>query len=480
MDGAKLKKNKWGATVTGASKSGGKKKSAASQSAPGRPSTTEGVKKSKIALKRPKTTDGAAKRPDGTGAGAAKKPKSLGSVPTPAAKPSAKPSAAPAKRPGTQFSSVVPALSPQILDVVTTLGFTAMTPVQAAAIPLFLTNKDVCVEATTGSGKTLAFLIPIVEIIMRRDTPLKKTQVGALVIAPTRELTRQIFDVAEFCCKRLESIKPFILVGGTNVDEEAERFISGGGHLIVATPGRLLDFMKRIDEFDVRELEVLVLDEADTLLDMGFENQLNEIIKRLPRQRRTGLFSATQTQQVKALARAGLRNPCSVRVKLANSALDNSKRTTPTTLDSSYITVMPEQKIGQLVAFLAAHPNDKTIVFFATCASVDFFSKVLGELEAVKASGLQVGALHVLHTLTAALFRLSNGCSPPDLSHGPFKRLVLQVEALHGQMVPKRREASYNQVWEQTVLQSLLPQAYSLTPALANTTRTHTRTANTH
>jgi ATP-dependent RNA helicase DDX55/SPB4 len=128
------------------------------------------------------------------------------------------------------FSQVEPKLTAKSLEAIVAFGFTQMTPVQAATIPLFLTNKDVCVEATTGSGKTLAFGIPVFEILSRRDTPFKKHEIGALVVVPTRELAGQIFEVFQKIGVFHDSLRCALLVGGCSVSENVEDFESNGNN----------------------------------------------------------------------------------------------------------------------------------------------------------------------------------------------------------------------------------------------------------
>ncbi|CAM9713132.1 unnamed protein product, partial [Chrysoparadoxa australica] len=297
---------------------------------------------------------------------------------------------------GSPFAACEPALSADILDAVKAMGFTSMTPVQAATVPLFLSNKDVCVEAVTGSGKTLAFLIPILEILLRREAPLRKWQVGAIIVSPTRELASQIFTVLKRFEGYVDGISSLLLVGGTSVAESIQEFKDSGGGVIVATPGRLEDILGNYEVLNVKELEVLVLDEADTLLDMGFQTTLNSILAHLPKQRRTGLFSATQTRRVKDLARAGLRNPTTVSVAVKGTG-GSSTQAVPTSL-KNYCCICPqEKKLGQLVAFLADHvgeKGEKVMVFMMTCAAVDFIGKVLRELTELKSKGVEIMALH--------------------------------------------------------------------------------------
>ncbi|KAK1156389.1 ATP-dependent RNA helicase DDX55-like isoform X1 [Acipenser oxyrinchus oxyrinchus] len=275
-------------------------------------------------------------------------------------------------------------LNEKIFQTLDELGFTHMTPVQSACIPLFMKNKDVAAEAVTGSGKTLAFVIPILEILLRREEKLKKMQVGALVVTPTRELAIQINEVMEHFTKHFPQFRRILLIGGSNPIEDVEKFKELGGNIIVATPGRLEDmFRRKADGLDlassVKTLDVLVLDEADRLLDMGFEASLNTILGYLPKQRRTGLFSATQTQEVENLVRAGLRNPVRITVK-EKGATESSTQKTPARLQNYYTVCRTEEKFNLLVAFLRQHKHEKHLVFFSTCACVEYYGKALEAL----------------------------------------------------------------------------------------------------
>ncbi|XP_063067455.1 ATP-dependent RNA helicase DDX55 [Engraulis encrasicolus] len=280
-----------------------------------------------------------------------------------------------------KWDSLSVKLNENILQTLDELKFTHMTPVQAACIPLFMSNKDVAAEAITGSGKTLAFVIPILEILQKREEKLKKLQVGALIITPTRELALQISEVMERFLQRYPHLRQILLIGGNNPIEDVEKFTSQGANIIVATPGRLEDmFRRKADGLDlagcVKTLDVLVLDEADRLLDMGFEASLNTILGYLPKQRRTGLFSATQTQEVEKLVRAGLRNPVRVTVKEKGVAASNSQKT-PARLSNYYTMCRAEDKFNTLVAFLRQHKHEKQLVFFSTCACVEYFGAAL-------------------------------------------------------------------------------------------------------
>jgi ATP-dependent RNA helicase DDX55/SPB4 len=309
------------------------------------------------------------------------------------------------------FHVVKPPLSSGVLQYVDSLKFHCMTPVQAATIPLFLTNKDVAVQAVTGSGKTLAFLIPIVEMILRRTILLKRRQVGALVLSPTRELARQTYQVACGLCKFASLSEPLLLVGGSSsyrpVAEDLRNFQVLGSDIVVGTPGRVEDVLTRYDALDVYELECLILDEADVLLDMGFDLSLNTILNKLPKMRRTGLFSATGTgggggtsgagsRGIKELMmRAGMRNPVWVNVAIAATQSEQTHKmegdssngeeaasvgkaqATPSSLTNYYLVTPVEEKLSRLVSFLSSHRDEKIIVFFLTCACVEFYGAAL-------------------------------------------------------------------------------------------------------
>ncbi|KAH0625389.1 hypothetical protein JD844_014875 [Phrynosoma platyrhinos] len=280
-----------------------------------------------------------------------------------------------------RWDSLPVQLSPGVLRALEEMGFAHMTPVQSATIPLFMTNKDVAAEAVTGSGKTLAFVIPIIEILLRREEKLRKKQVGAIVITPTRELAVQIDEVISHFTKYFPQFSQCLLIGGKNPMEDIERFKEQGGNIIVATPGRLEDMFRRKSEgldlaSSVKSLDILVLDEADRLLDMGFEASLNTILDILPKQRRTGLFSATQTQEVENLVRAGLRNPVRISVKEKDMAASNTQKT-PTRLQNFYMICKADEKFNQLVHFLRQHKPEKHLVFFSTCACVEYYGEAL-------------------------------------------------------------------------------------------------------
>ncbi|XP_022209763.2 probable ATP-dependent RNA helicase DDX55 homolog [Drosophila obscura] len=278
-----------------------------------------------------------------------------------------------------------PRISDAVLEVIQSFGFRDMTPVQTATIPLLLALKDVSAEAVTGSGKTLAFLVPLLEILQRRhrERPWGPKEIGALIISPTRELARQISEVlAQFLAHEdLEHLNQQLIVGGNSIEEDIATLRKETPCILVCTPGRLEDlFQRKGDDLNlavrVKSLEFLVLDEADRLLDLGFKTSVNNILGYLPRQRRTGLFSATQTTEVTDLIRAGLRNPVLVSVK------EKASVNTPARLQNFYRIVEPEQKFTALLQFLSspATRTGKVMVFFPTCACVEYWAEALPPL----------------------------------------------------------------------------------------------------
>ncbi|KAG6415949.1 hypothetical protein SASPL_123369 [Salvia splendens] len=294
----------------------------------------------------------------------------------------------------TRFSELEPPLSQPVLEAISAAGFEFCTPVQAATIPLLCTYKDVTVDAATGSGKTLAFLLPLVEILRRADPP-KPHQVVGVVISPTRELALQIFKVAEPFIATLSNVRPMLLVGGAEVKADTTKIEEEGVNLLIGTPGRLSDIMEHMDMLDFRNLEILILDEADRLLDMGFQKQVSSIISRLPKLRRTGLFSATQTEAVEELARAGLRNPVRVEVrseikrpKDVTSSQQIASSKTPSGLKMQYFQCEADQKPQQLIDLLLKNKAQKIIIYFMTCACVDYWGAVLPRLSLLKGFSL--------------------------------------------------------------------------------------------
>ncbi len=301
-----------------------------------------------------------------------------------------------------------PPLSQSCREGVRKLGFEFMTPVQSATIPYFMQNKDVAVEAITGSGKTLAFVLPVIEILTRRSHPWSSRETGALLITPTRELASQIAGVLGPFLDEV-SLTLTLLIGGSDLQNNITRINRDGAHVVVATPGRLVDVLSRKDcnlASSVHSLEVLVLDEADRLLELGFEQSINTALSYLPKQRRTGLFSATLNQDVKALIRAGMRNPVTITVRDKQEGRDLAP--TPKSLSNFYLECEAERKALALFSLLNNLCEKKVIVFFATCASVGYFGTLARRLF----SQLHIVALHgKMHSKRQKLFAEFSSCN---------------------------------------------------------------------
>eukprot|EP00966_Prymnesium_polylepis_P281519 6504707-Prymnesium_polylepis.1 len=164
----------------------------------------------------------------------------------------------PAAQPQASFPQLEPALSAPTLAALEDLGFDTATPVQEATIPRLLRHQDVAVQACTGSGKTLAFLVPLFELLGRRADPLRKHEVGAVIIEPTRELAVQVRAVAQRLAEQHDGVRLMLMVGGTDIQADMLAFREHGANVLIGTPGRLDDLMDRLREMSLRELELLV------------------------------------------------------------------------------------------------------------------------------------------------------------------------------------------------------------------------------
>lgn len=220
----------------------------------------------------------------------------------------------------------------------------------------------------------------VIEILLKRDDPLKKSEIGALVLTPTRELAQQISTVLEGFLSNL-FLTQLLIIGGKSKHDPFKQFAELGGNIVIATPGKLSQLFKEDQNmFDLpkafKSLEILILDEADRFFQQNnFKEDLMKILSFLPKQRRTSLFSATQSTEVEHFIRAGLRNPVQVIVREKNK--DTAVKRTPDTLRNFYLICEPDEKLQRLVTFLRLHKQKKHILFFNTCACVDYFSKLL-------------------------------------------------------------------------------------------------------
>ncbi|KAL9052974.1 MAG: hypothetical protein Q9206_004102 [Seirophora lacunosa] len=246
-------------------------------------------------------------------------------------------------------------LSRPILRGLASIGFSIPTPIQSKTIPIALLGKDVVGGAVTGSGKTAAFIVPILERLLFRPKKVPTSRVAILM--PTRELAVQCFNVSQ----KLASFTDIAfcqLVGGFSLREQ-ENVLRGRPDVIIATPGRFIDHMRNSASFTIDTLEILVLDEADRMLEDGFADELNEILTTIPKSRQTMLFSATMTDRVDKLIRLGLNRP----VRL----LIDSQNQTVTTLTQEFVRLRPgreEKRLAYLLHLCSETFTDRTIIFF--------------------------------------------------------------------------------------------------------------------
>ena len=209
-------------------------------------------------------------------------------------------------------------LVPSLLRAVNEKGYTEPSPIQEKAIPLILKRKDVLASAQTGTGKTAGFTLPLLQILSKQPNSNHR-KIKALILTPTRELAAQIYDNVVEYSKYLE-IKSTVIFGGVNQKPQVSK-IRNGIDILIATPGRLLD-LENQRLLSLRNVEILVLDEADRMLDMGFQRDINKIMNLLPSKRQNLLFSATFSKEIKRLAKGILNDPALVETSPQNTTVE--------------------------------------------------------------------------------------------------------------------------------------------------------------
>ncbi|KAG5662123.1 hypothetical protein KAF25_004362 [Fusarium avenaceum] len=232
------------------------------------------------------------------------------------------------------------------------LNYTHPTPIQEKSIPVALEGRDIIGLAETGSGKTAAFALPVLQALLDKPQPL-----FGLVLAPTRELATQIGQAFE-ALGSLISLRCAVIVGGLDMVPQSIA-LGKRPHIIVATPGRLVDHLEKTKGFSLRTLKYLIMDEADRLLDMDFGPSIDKILKFIPRERRTYLFSATISSKIESLQRASLRDP--VRVSISSN-----KYQTVSTLLQHYVFIPHPQKDVYLIYMVNEHAGQSMIIFTRT------------------------------------------------------------------------------------------------------------------
>jgi len=267
-------------------------------------------------------------------------------------------------------------LSEQILKAISEQGYTEPSPIQAQAIPAILEGKDVMAAAQTGTGKTAGFTLPMLEILAKGRRP-QSNQVRALVLTPTRELAAQVGESVENYGKHLQ-LKSTIVYGGVKINPQMQR-LRGGMDILIATPGRLLDLYNQ-NAVKFEQLEMLVLDEADRMLDMGFIHDIKRILALLPKQRQNLLFSATFSQEIRNLAKGLVNNPVEVSVTPPNTTVEKIKQW--------IIPVDKSKKAALLIKLIKKHNWFQVLVFSRTKHGANRLAKKL------VANGIPADAIH--------------------------------------------------------------------------------------
>ncbi|PWZ44729.1 DEAD-box ATP-dependent RNA helicase 27 [Zea mays] len=262
------------------------------------------------------------------------------------------------------------------------MNYSHLTEIQARSIPHLMLGNDVLGSAKTGSGKTLAFLIPAIELLHKASF-MPRNGTGVIVVCPTRELAIQTHNVAKELMKYHSQTLGFV-IGGTNMRNDANQLLKGI-NLLVATPGRLLDHLRNTRSFNYKRLQCLIIDEADRILEQNFEEDMKQIFKRLPQDRQTVLFSATQNQKVVEFANFTFGQNEERQKKLVYVGVDDSKlKPTVEGLQQGYCVIPSEKRFLVLYAFLRRmqlrKEDLKVMVFFSSCSSVKFHAEFLNFL----------------------------------------------------------------------------------------------------
>jgi len=314
-------------------------------------------------------------------------------------------------------------LCKSIVQAIEDLGYTTPTPIQKKAIPLILSGKDLIATAQTGTGKTAAFVLPILESFNKERT-LRGKRIRALILTPTRELSIQVAaNVAEY--SKYLDLSSLAVYGGVDSEPQKQRLIEGID-ILVATPGRLLDLAhQRALYFD--ELEVLVLDEADRMVDMGFGDDIDKIIERLPEARQNLLFSATMSDDVRAIASGFSAS------KMSNPAAEitiSPKATTAPNINQWLITVDKDTKSALLSHLIIDQKWDQALIFIekkhGAAKLVDQLAK-----RGIKADAIHGGKSQAMRESILADFKsgklkylVATGVAARGLDIGELSRVV--------------------------------------------------------
>ena len=268
-------------------------------------------------------------------------------------------------------------INDDLLDALDIMNFVECTPIQERAIPLVLGGRDLLASAQTGTGKTAAYLLPVLELLSRGGSPENK--VNALVLVPTRELAQQVDQLLAGFAYYQDTTWIAIYGGNDGVAfAQQQRALEQGGDIAIATPGRLLSLLRHC-KVDLSKVDFLILDEADRMLDIGFYDDIMEIISYLPKERQTLMFSATFPAEVEKLARQVLRNPAEVKIAVSKPAEGITQ--------SVYI-LHEEQKLALVMDMFAEQERGKGIIFASSK------EKVRDLYHTLRRRGLKVAQIH--------------------------------------------------------------------------------------
>jgi len=292
-----------------------------------------------------------------------------------------------------------------LLNAIEELGYKEPTTIQLRAIPLVLSKHDIFATAQTGTGKTAAFALPILQKLRK---PREHTGVRAVILSPTRELSIQIYEDINAYAKYMQ-VETMILVGGKDLEKQKQR-LKSGVDILIATPGRLIEHLDA--GLSLVNVEVMVLDEADRMLDMGFTKDIRKVHPLLPKRHQTLLFSATFSDKVRKLSKLILTKPAFIETAKKNTTVD--------TINQVAYLVDSERKAALLAYLIGSRNFPQVLVFTRTKASADVL------VEELKKDGLKCGVIHGDKTKANRLKTLT------QFKEGEFRVLVATDIASRG------------------------------------------------
>lgn len=296
-------------------------------------------------------------------------------------------------------------ISPDLLSVIRELGYIHLTSIQEQAIPPLLEGRDVVGQSKTGSGKTVAFSLPILEKI-----DLTNKYIQAVILCPTRELANQVAREIRKLGRRKTALQVLVVCGGLPLRDQIDA-LTKGVHIVVGTPGRIVDLIKR-NRFPCQDVRTLVLDEADQMLDMGFEDDMKLILAELPNTRQTAFFSATYPESIQALSNKYQHKPFRITIEEAPESKAD--------ITQGYFTTEPEEKMPMLLRLLRRADPDSALIFCNLKTTVAEVGKALAQEH------------HSVATLTGDLEQRDRDSVMAQFRNGSIRILVSTDVAARG------------------------------------------------